>query len=174
MRLLVILCAILASLSAGAKEIKIPSDGGLILFNAPASWELKHDIFGMENWLFSPKLNNSRSNITVTNTKSKIQLNFDSIKKSRKNYEKLKQNWADRVQAKVISFKPMKAQKNTNGNLVNSIGFSYVFKGKKYIEDSYYIDCRGTVVFVKSLRLEVNLDHQEDINQMINSMDCSL
>lgn len=154
--------------------MKLSSDGGVIIFESSDSWELRHDLFGMENWLFSPKENNSRSNITVTNTKTKIKLDIEKIKKNQKSYEALKRNWADGVQAKVISFIPMSSRKNSHGNTVNTIGFRYFFKDKNYREDSYYIDCRGTLIFAKSLRLEVNANHQNDIDKMINSMDCSL
>lgn len=174
MKLFIIILSSFLTTSAIAVEVKLNSDGGVILFDAPKSWELRHDLFGMKNWLFSPKSNNSRSNLTVTNTKAKISLDISEIKKSQKSYERLKRNWADKVNATVISFKTLKSFKNDRGNQVSSIGFSYVHKNKRYLENSYYIECRGTIIFSKSLRLEVNEDHQSDIDRIVRSMDCSL
>lgn len=160
--------------AAFGKMIQLDSGLGRMTFESNPNWELKHNLFGMENWLFSPKLNNSRSNITITDTKAKIELDIQTIKKSQKKYEHLKRKWARKVDANIISFKTLKSFKNTQGHFVHTTGISYLFKKKNYEETSYYIECRGNVLFVKSLRLEQNEEHQQNINQIVKTMDCSM
>lgn len=152
----------------------IQSELGLITFNADSEWSLKHNIFGMKNWLFSPKLNNSKSSLTVTDTKAKIELQIEVIEKNHKKYEVLKSNWANKTNAKVISFRPMQTFKNSHGHPVSKIGFSYIHKETTYVENSYYISCRGNILFAKSLRSEKNKVHETNFQKVIQSMDCSL
>jgi hypothetical protein len=86
-------------------------------------------------------------------------VNLAEMGQDPKGYEELKSNWAKSVDAKPLQYHLYKTWKNTHGHTVHEVGFDYLFKEKKYTEKSYYINCRGQLVYAKSLMLQVNLSH---------------
>ena len=155
-----------------AKNIQLKKDTRSIFIEEKKDWELGKDLFGMPYIYFSPQENGQRSNISFTDTGAEVELDVKSLASSQKNYAKDKETWAKSVGAKTISFDPYEVVKNSHGHKVHKIGFSYAFEGKNYIEKSYYIECRGRIVFSKSLRLKQNVTHEKDFAELIQSLDC--
>jgi hypothetical protein len=52
------------------------------------------------------------------------------------------------------------------------VGFNYTHEGKVYAEKSYYIECKGKILFSKSLRLEENSAHEKDFSDFLSTIDC--
>jgi hypothetical protein len=137
-------------------------------------WEMGKDMFGMPFLYFSPQENGQRSNISFTNTGVDGELNLETLGKDTAPYEKMKREWAETVDAKVSHFLPFRRWKNEAGHTVNEIGVGFVSEGKEFVEMSYYIDCRGRLLFSKSLRLRENEKHQKDFESLVKKMDCGV
>jgi hypothetical protein len=159
-----------AFVDAGTHEIK--QDGKSIFINERPGWKLHKDLFGIPHIYFSPLANGQRSNLSFTDTGAIGEIDLASIQKSQKIYQQNKEKWAVKVGALESHFLPYEIQLNQNGHKIHKIGFVYNHEGKKYLERSYYIECRGKIIFSKFLRLDVNKEHDDEINDILNTLDC--
>jgi hypothetical protein len=158
--------------TATAASQALVTERGQILIPNLAGWELGRNMFGMPFIYFSPQLNGQRSNISFTATGVETDIDLNSLGKNQESYQNLKKNWADSVMARSLSFLPYQVWKNSQGHVVHQIGFTYEHEKLQYVENSFYIDCRGKLIFSKSLRLHSNLQHEGEFKKIINEMDC--
>lgn len=174
MKLIFVLSFIVSAfpLSSHAKSLELKRNTRSIFIQEKSDWKLGRDLFGMPFIYFSPESNGQRSNISFTDTGADLELDVNSLSTSQKLYEANKQKWAESVGATPGSMLPYQASVNQHGHKVHSIGFSYSHEGKLYFEKSYYIECRGKLLFAKSLRLNVNEKHEKDFSELIHSLDC--
>jgi len=163
---------ILTSLNVNAKVLELKKNTGTILIQENKTWTLGKDLFGIPFMLFSPQTNGQRSNITFTNTGADLELEFKTLSLTQDDFKKGKKQWAEKVGADVLSFEPYGMKVNKNGHRVHTIGMNYVHEGKAYIERSHYIECKGRLIYSKSLRLKENDSHDKDFNNFIQSLDC--
>jgi hypothetical protein len=160
--------------SAFGSSLSLKTEKGVIIVPDIQGWELGRDMFGMPFIYFSPQKNGQRSNISFTSTGVDVEFNLADFGKDGAGYKKIKKEWASKVNATPKDFFPYKQWKNNHGHTVHEVGFNYLHQGKKFIEISHYIDCRGRLIFSKSLRLEINVDHQKNFKNLITELDCSL
>lgn len=159
-------------IGAHAKTLELKKSTRSIYIEELPEWKLGKDLFGMPFIYFSPTANGQRSNISFTDTGAEVELDIKSLASSQESYQKTKKEWAESVDASVISFLPYEVKVNNHGHKVHQIGVKYAHEGKTYEEQSYYIECRGKVLFSKSLRLTKNLKHADDFQGLISSLDC--
>ncbi len=157
-----------------AAVLKLETGYGRILIPEKQGWELGKDMFGMPFIYFSPRENNQRSNISFTNTGVDLKVNLAELAKDGAGYQNLKKKWASDVQATVQGFLPYKRWQNEQGHTVHEIGFNYLHQGKSYVEKSFYIDCRGRLIFSKSLRLKENGIHDKEFTTLVRALDCGV
>lgn len=157
---------------AHAKSLELKRNTRSIFIEEKASWTLGKDLFGMPFVYFSPQKNGQRSNISFTDTGAEVELDVKSLASSQKAYQQGRKDWAQSVSAEVIAFLPYEVKINDHGHKVHQIGVKYVHEGKTYQEKSHYIECRGKILFSKSLRLTSNLEHEQDFNDLIQGLDC--
>ena len=162
----------LLSMNASATSLELKKNSGSIFIEEKTGWKLSKDLFGMPFIYFSPESNGQRSNISFTDTGADLELDVKSLTSSQTKYQDVKKAWAQQVGATTKTFIPFKSTANKYGHKVHSIGFTYGFEGKNYQEASYYIECRGKLIFAKSLRLIENAKHDQDFSDLINSLDC--
>ena len=160
------------SFAAMAKTMELKKNTRSIFIQEKPKWELGKDLFGMPFIYFSPQENGQRSNISFTDTGANLELDIKSLATSQDKYQKGRNEWAAQVGATPLSFSPYVVTVNQHGHKVHKIGFSYEHEGKSYYENSYYIECRGKILFSKSLRLDVNDKHDKDFNDLIQTLDC--
>lgn len=151
---------------------KLETDYGKIFIPEYKDWEMGRDMYGMPFIYFSPQVNSQRSNISFTYTGVDLKVNLAEMGQDPKGYQELKNSWAQSVDAKPLEYKTYKSWKNLHGHTVHEVGFDYLFKEKKYAEMSYYVDCRGQLVYAKSLRLHVNNDHAPLMHKLVSELDC--
>lgn len=157
---------------AHAKSMELKKGTRSIFIEEKKDWELGRDLFGMPFIYFSPQVNGQRSNISFTDTGADLELDIQELAKNQNDYQKNKKKWAESVGALPIGFKPYQVTVSKHGHKVHQIGFSYSHEGETYDERSYYIECRGKILFSKSLRLEENVQHDKDFAELINTLDC--
>lgn len=174
MKYLFITLSYLISLTAFGANQTLTTKYGRIFVPELKGWELGKNMFGMPFLYFSPQTNGERSNISFTNTGVDGDLDLPSLGKNPEQYQKMKKEWAETVDAKVSAFIPFKSWKNDQGLVVNEIGVEFLASEKAYVEKSYYVDCRGRLLFVKSLRLKVNEAHQKDFESLVKNLDCGV
>lgn len=150
------------------------TERGQILISELKDWELGKDMFGMPYIYFSPQVNGQRSNISFTATGVETDLDLTTLGKNQETYRKMKNQWLESVSGKAVSFLPYKRWKNSQSHIVHQIGFEYQHEDLHYVETSFYVDCRGKLIFSKSLRLKTNSQHQNDFEKLITNMDCGL
>lgn len=157
---------------AFAKNLELQKGSRTIFISQKTNWDLRKDLFGMPFIYFSPQANGQRSNISFTDTGAEVELDINSLASSQKNYQKDKEVWGDSVGATPIGFEPYQVKVNKLGHKVHRIGFSYAFEGKTYFEKSHYVECRGRIIFSKSLRLKENEVHEKEFSDLIDNLDC--
>lgn len=160
------------ALPALADRLDLKQENKSIYIDEIKRWELKRDLFGMPFIYFSPQKNGQRSSISFTDTGAELELNTKDISSTQKKYQEGRRKWADSVDAKVLSYLPYKLSTNRLGHKIHRIGFSYEHQDKTYVEKSFYIECRGRIIFSKALRLTTNVDHDKDFNDLVESIDC--
>ncbi len=174
MKVLFVFCCILTifSFSAHAKMLELKKSTRSIFIEEKNGWMLKKDLFGMPFIYFSPQNNGQRSNISFTDTGANLELDIKSLATTQDKYKKDRKIWAQKVGASTLGFSPYEVSINNNGHKIHRIGFSYEHEGKTYNEKSIYIECRGKILFSKSLRLLSNEIHEKDFNDLISNLDC--
>lgn len=155
-----------------AKTMELKKSTRSIFIEEKSGWTLGKDLFGMPFIYFSPQTNGQRSNISFTDTGAELELDIKALASSQESYQKNKKEWAEQVGASPIGFTPYEVSINQHGHKIHKIGFSYVHEGDKYFENSYYIECRGKLLFSKTLRLSENETHEKDFKELLGSLDC--
>lgn len=169
-QLLVLL--ILFSISAHAKVLELKKNTGTIFITEKNQWMLGKDLFGMPFIYFSPQTNGQRSNISFTDTGAELELDIKILAENQEKYQVGRKKWANTVGADPLSFDPYEVKINKHGHRVHRVGFQYAHEGKVYAEKSYYIECRGKLLFSKSLRLKENSSHEKDFEDLLSTLDC--
>ncbi len=157
---------------AHTKTLELKKSTRSIFIEELPNWKLGKDLFGMPYVYFSPNVNGQRSNISFTDTGAEVELDIKSLASSQNSYQKNKKAWAESIDASVVSFLPYEVKVNNHGHKVHQIGVKYAHEGKTYEEHSYYIECRGKILYSKSLRLTQNEKHADDFQGLINGLDC--
>lgn len=160
------------SFAAMAKTMELKKSTRSIFIEEKQDWKLGKDLFGMPFIYFSPQVNGQRSNISFTDTGADLELDIKSIASGQKDYQENKKKWATSVGASAQAFSPYEVTVNKHGHKIHKIGFSYEHEAKSYHEKSFYIECRGKILFAKSLRLSENEQHEKDFSDLINTLDC--
>jgi hypothetical protein len=171
--LLLILILSVFSLPLKAQVLELKKDSRSILIHKMEQWKLGKDLFGMPFLYFAPNENGQRSNISFTDTGAEVKLDIKSLASSQSDYQKARKLWAQTVGAKALAFLPYEVKVNQNGHKIHQVGFSYSHENKTYHEKSYYIECRGRIIFSKSLRLHENEKHERDFKKLIETLDCA-
>ncbi len=169
---LVVVTSFIISQFAFAADLTLPHKNGTIVTIAKDDWELGKDMFGIPYMYFSPKENGQRSNITFAPTGAHIDFDTTNIALGMRDYEKLKKEWAKKTESTVQSFIPYRLWSNIYGHKVHQVGFSYKNEEKVYVENSFYIECKGKMFFSKSLRLDENKKHEKEFEDLIKHIDC--
>lgn len=167
--ILVIMCT-----PVWAATLKLETERGRIFVPEQKGWELGKDMFGMPFIYFSPQTNGQRSNISFTTTGLDVEFNLAVMNKDKAGHQKLKREWAAEVLATPTGFIPYKRWANAQGHTIHEIGFEYDHEGKHYVEKSFYIDCRGRLIYAKSLRLKDNAAHDKEFTTLVKEMDCGV
>lgn len=160
------------SLSSHAKVLELKKNSGTIFIAEKSNWKLGKELFGMPFIYFSPQENGQRSNISFTDTGAELELDIKVLAKNQDQYQVGRKKWADTVGADPLSFEPYEVKVNKNGHRIHRVGFIYAHEGKVYNEKSYYIECKGKLLFSKTLRLKENASHENDFAELLSSLDC--
>jgi len=160
------------SFSLQAKILELKKNSGTIFISEKSNWRLGKELFGMPFIYFSPQQNGQRSNISFTDTGAELELDIKSLATTQEKYQAGRKKWAESVGGDVISYEPYEVKINKHGHRIHRIGFNYNHEGKIYAEKSYYIECRGKLLFSKSLRLKENASHEDDFRDLLSSLDC--
>lgn len=168
-----ILFILVLSLMAGqVSALELKSGTKTIYIQEKKDWQLGKDLFGMPFIYFSPMENGQRSNISFTDTGAEVELDIKSLAANQLDYQNDKKEWASEVGATPLGFLPYEVSVNQHGHRIHRIGFRYQHEEDTYIEKSFYVECRGKILFSKSLRLTQNEAHEEDFAELLNSLDC--
>lgn len=154
--------------------LELSHSGHNLYVDNSKNWELGKDLFGIPFILFSPQKNSQRSNISFTHTGAELELDVKILKENASDYQENKKKWANLHQVEILKFLPYKSFLNSHDHRVHSIGMSYIHRNKNYVETSFYIECKGQIVFSKSLRLQENESDEKYFHSLINSLDCGV
>ena len=160
------------ALSAGAKTLELKKSTRTIFIQEKAKWELGKDMFGMPFIYFSPQVNGQRSNISFTDTGANAALDMKALSRNQNEFKRNKEEWAKSVGATIGDFTPYAMKTNSLGHKIHQISFNYKHEDKNYTEQSTYIECRGKIIFSKSLRLKENAEHDKDFDELLQTLDC--
>ncbi len=159
-------------LSFGVKALELKKNTRSIFIEEKTGWRLGKDLFGMPFIYFSPESNGQRSNISFTDTGADLEVDVNSLASTQDKYQANKKQWAEQIGATTQGFVPYDVSTNKHGHKIHSIGFNYQHEGESYNEKSFYIECRGKILFSKSLRVKENHKHDKEFNDLLSSLDC--
>lgn len=168
----ILICLTLFYQTAEAGSLELKKNTRSIFIEEKSDWRLGKDLFGMPFIYFSPESNGQRSNISFTDTGADLELDINSLASSQDKYQTNKKQWAQQIGATPISFVPYEVTVNKHGHKIHRIGFNYQHEGLAYNEKSFYIECRGKILFSKSLRLNENQKHDKDFDDLLSTLDC--
>ena len=171
-QIIVVIILAVFSLSLQAKTLELKKNSGTIFIPEKSNWMLGKELFGMPFIYFSPEMNGQRSNISFTDTGAELELDIKILAKTQKKYQDGRKKWALSVGADPVSYEPYEVKVNKHGHRIHRIGFNYAHEGKVYAEKSYYVECKGKLLFSKSLRLKENAAHEKDFADLLASIDC--
>ncbi len=160
------------SLSYKAHSLELKKNTRSIFIEEKNDWRLGRDLFGMPFIYFSPESNGQRSNISFTDTGADLELDVKSLATTQDKYQANKKQWAEQIGATPLGFVPYEVTVNKHGHKIHRIGFNYSHEGESYNEKSFYIECRGKILFSKSLRVKENQMHDKDFDDLLSSLDC--
>jgi hypothetical protein len=160
------------SLTSHAKSLELKKKSHSIFISEKTGWTLGKELFGMPFVYFSPQKNGQRSNISFTDTAAELELDIKSLATTQEKYQTSRKKWAQTVGANVLGFLPYEVSVSKHGHKIHRIGVSYEHQGKSYAEKSYYIECRGKIIYSKALRLTQNEVHDKDFSDLISGLDC--
>ncbi len=161
------------SFGAMAKTMELKKNTRSIFIEGKQDWKLGKDLFGMPFIYFSPEVNGQRSNISFTDTGAEVELDIKSLASAQNDYQANKKRWASQIGAIPQAFSPYEVAINKHGHKVHKIGFTYLHEEDSYHEKSFYIECRGKIIFAKSLRSSKNEQHEKYFADFINTLDCA-
>lgn len=168
-RVYLFLLTLLVTNFTQASELKMRY-GSLHLPQAPSGWEMSHQLFGFDYVLFSPKSHGQRSSLSFQSDGVKVTHEFDLTEVSE--YKKIKEEWAKKKGIELLRFHPPSVIENKYHHQVQSFSFEYRHNNHQYLETSVYVNCRSHLVMLKSLLLVKNRAHTEQINRIIERLDC--
>lgn len=171
-KLIVLFILTVFSFSTQAKILELKKNSGTIFIPEKSHWKLGKELFGMPFIYFSPQENGQRSNISFTDTGSDLELDIKTLASTQDKYQSSRKRWAEKVGAELISFEPYQVKVNKNGHRIHRVGLNYSHEGKVYAEKSYYIECKGKLLYSKSLRIKENVSHEKDFDDLLSSLDC--
>ncbi|HXH73477.1 MAG TPA: hypothetical protein VNJ08_00830 [Bacteriovoracaceae bacterium] len=154
------------------KSLELTKNARSIFIEEKPDWKMGKDLFGMPFIYFSPKKNGQRSNISFTDTGANLALDMKALADNQADFKKNKDAWAKTVGATTLEFSPYEVKETKLGHKIHQIGFSYKHENKIYFERSNYIECRGKIIFSKSLRLKENEKHEKDFQELLHGLDC--
>lgn len=99
-------------------------------------------------------------------------MNFSDETAAMESYKVSKLAWLQSVNAKLISFLPMKNFKRPNAEFYQ-FTYLYQMKEENYEEKSFYVKCKGQTYHLKTL---INMDHvvkwESTIRSLVESFNC--
>lgn len=172
-RHLLFLLVFLIHPSLRASEHRLEHLRGNITIPQIQGWEIKEKVFGMPYMLFSPQTKGQRSNISFTHSGIDFPFKVSEIEKSLRQYQDLKKEWTRKIGAEYIKVHEHQRKENLLGHTLYVFGFEYEHQKKHYVEKTYLIQCRGEMVYAKSLRLNENEEHEAKFDKFLNLLNCS-
>lgn len=163
---------LLSSQPAWSKSLVLKHERGVIHVDELKGWEISKDLFGLPFVYVSQKQNGQRSNISFSHTGIELKFDKKSLKKTHGQYRVGKEKWAKKVGANILKVLPYKTFKNAFGHQVHHVGIRFSHLKKSYIENSYYIECKGKMIYSKSLRLNKNKNHKNKFTKLIQGLNC--
>lgn len=167
-----LICAGLMSLKTHAGSLELKKQSHSIYIEEKTDWNLGRELFGMPFIYFSPQSHGQRSNISFTDTGAEVELDVSALELTQNVYQETKKKWAEQIGATTESFTPYRLTVNKHGHKIHRVGFNFQHEGRSYNENSFYIECRGKILFSKSLRLKENHMHDKDFEDFISTLDC--
>lgn len=144
----------------------------------PEKWESVEHLYGMPLLFLGPISSKNehtfRPTISITDTGIKEVVFLDNEKeKNEKDFKKIKDDWLIERQGSVIEYLPYRHFDLQNGEKVRTMGVSYTLNGKSFVENTYYIDCKKTIINFKSIYLtEQNIIYGPIVNKILMSFQC--
>lgn len=172
MKFLLIIVSLFLTVPTYALELT--HSGHTLYLDNSQKWEVGKDLFGIPFILFSPRKNIQRSNISFSHTGAELELDVKTLKDNASDYQENKKKWAEIHQAEINSFIDYQSFLNSHDHRVHAIGVNYTHNKKSYVETSFYIECKGQIVFSKGLRLQENLVDEKYFFSLIDSLDCGV
>lgn len=162
------------TLTSTVYAVELTHSGHTLYLDNPQEWEVGKDLFGIPFMLFSPQLNGQRSNMSFAHSGVELELEVQALKDNQAAYQENKKKWGEVHSTKILTFMPYQNFLNSHKHQVHAIGVSFESEKKIYVETSYYTECKGKILFSKSLRLKENLEHEKYFKSLINSLDCGV
>lgn len=144
-----------------------------VTLDVPADWEVINKTVGVPLKLIGPMFKDYRPVLIVVPLDVKEErMNFKDEKKAEESYKVSKLAWLQSVNAKLISFLPLKSFKTSNAEFYQ---FSYLYQMKEenYEEKSFYVKCKEQTFHLKTV---ISMEHaarwESTVKPLVESFNC--
>lgn len=167
----IILPLALLILSLPSWGMKISDERGSVFLDVPSDWKYEKNLLGIPHVFLSPDSTNRTSlSLTLTGIED-VKLPVNELKKNQEQYQKGRREWALERDFTILSFIPYETSKTKDKFAIHSIGFEYKDSQTTYFEQSYYVECPGSLVHLKILGPK-NSVRMPEARKMIHSLVC--
>lgn len=163
---------ILFSQSVFAKDHKVPTPTGSIIFQTGEAEKSQRKFFGADLWFTGSVLHDKRNVMSIVYSTSGIELDQKVSDAQYLKHKEEMQKFAKERGFTGVEFKPHKYQKINNELAYHSFVWSYKKDNLAFLEESYYVECKHMLFIAKATtHLESRTD-QDKFKKIIESARC--
>jgi hypothetical protein len=172
MKTTLILICLLIHASAFAKEHRVPTPAGEIVFTTEDKEVSQRNFFGADLWFTGEVIKDKRNVMSIVYSTKDVQLNPE-VKNNE--FEKHKAEMTKFAQGNGysnISFRPYKFHKVNDQLAYHSLVWSYKIEDFEYLEESYYVECNNILFIAKATTHFQSKSDQSKFKKIIESARC--
>ncbi len=133
-------------------ELKRENNWTQVSLVIPKNWRTDKDALGIPLLITSPLKKKGRVTLSVVPLGiPAVELKKKFLKKTQNKYRKGRLRFLARFEGDALEFFPHRKSKWLYSEDVHQIGYRYRIGGIVYVENSYYVNCRGQMYLLKSL-----------------------
>ena len=171
-RSLYIFIFLLFSTVAVAKEHIIESGSGKIIFTTNSNEISQRKFFGADLWFTGKKEDGKRSVMSILLNSKDIKLDQNVSDKEFRIHKEKMTKFAKERSYKNIKFEPYHFEKINEELAYHHFVWSYEKDNKRYLEQSYYVECGNQFFIAKATTFDTNTVDQNKFKEIVETTKC--
>lgn len=158
--------------AALAKEHRVPTAGGSILFETDEKEESQRKFFGADLWFTGEVVKEKRNVMSIVYSTKDVQLDPQVNDSEFAKHKAEMTKFAKERGYSKLEFHPYKFKKVNEELAYHSFAWSYQKDGFEFLEESYYVECNHLLFIAKATTNLHSLNDQSKFKKIIESARC--